>query len=78
MWDGIVRFLARLGRFAGLVTREADEDALNAGFDSTSESVRKTGQAYSRAQTGDAHGYLLMIAFGFIVLVFVVLLGGGQ
>ncbi|MBL9200632.1 MAG: NADH-quinone oxidoreductase subunit L [Opitutaceae bacterium] len=77
-WDGAVRLLARLGRFTGLVNREADEDGLNAGFDATSESLRKTGRAYSRAQTGDAHGYLLMIAFGFVVLVFAVLFGGAR
>jgi NADH-quinone oxidoreductase subunit L len=78
VWDGAVRLVARLGRFAGLVNREADDDGLNAGFDATSESLRKTGRAYSRAQTGDAHGYLLMIAFGFVVLVFAVLFGGAR
>ncbi|MDP3072177.1 MAG: NADH-quinone oxidoreductase subunit L [Opitutaceae bacterium] len=78
VWDGVVRLLARLGRFTGLVNREADEEGLNAGFDATSESIRATAKAYSRAHTGDAHGYLLMIAFGFVVLVFAVLVGGGR
>ena len=78
LWDGAVRFVARLSKFAGLVNRETDESALNGGFDATSESLRKSARSYSRAQTGDAHGYLLMVAFGFVVLVFAVLLGGAR
>jgi len=76
VWDGVIRFLARLGEFAGVVNREADEDGLNAGFDAGSESLRGTGKAYSRAQTGDAHGYLRTGAIGFVLLVLIVLLGG--
>ena len=78
VWDGAVRLLALLGRFTGLVNRDADDNGFNAGFDATSESIRSTGKAYSRAHTGDAHGYLLMIAFGFVVLVFAVLFGGAR
>jgi NADH-quinone oxidoreductase subunit L len=78
LWDGVVRLLSRLGEFAGLVNRETDEAGLNAGFDTTSDSLRTSAKAYSRAQTGDAHGYLLLIAFGFVVLVFAVLFGGGR
>ncbi len=78
VWDGAVRFLARLGEFAGVVNREADEDGLNAGFDAGSESLRGTGKAYSRAQTGDAHGYLRIIAIGFVVLVLIMMLGGNR
>jgi NADH-quinone oxidoreductase subunit L len=76
VFDGAVRFLARLGEFAGLVNRDTDEDGLNAGFDGTSESLRSTGKAYSRAQTGDAHGYLRTVAIGFVLLVLIVMLGG--
>jgi NADH-quinone oxidoreductase subunit L len=76
VWDGAIRLLARLGEFAGIVHRDADEGGLNAGFDSTSESLRGTGRAYSRAQTGDAHGYLRSIAIGFVLLVLIVMLGG--
>jgi NADH-quinone oxidoreductase subunit L len=76
VWDGAVRLLARLGEFAGLVNRDADEDGLNGGFDATSEALRGTGKAYSRAQTGDAHGYLRAVAIGFVVLVLIVMLGG--
>ena len=78
VWDGAVRFLATVGEFAGLVNREADEDALNAGFDAGSESLRGAGRAYSRAQTGDAHGYLRVIAIGFVLLVLFVMLGGDR
>ena len=74
--DGAVRFLVRLSEFAGFVNRDADEDGLNGGFDAGSESLRGTGQAYSRAQTGDAHSYLRVVAIGFVVLVLIVILGG--
>ena len=77
VWGGIVHFLALLGEFSGTVNREADEQGLNAGFDATSEKLRATGQAYSRAQTGDAHGYLRFLAVGFVVLALVAILGGG-
>ncbi len=76
--DGAVRFLARLGEFAGIVNREADEDGLNGGFDAGSESLRGIGQGYSRAQTGDAHGYLRVIAIGFVLLVLIVMMGGDR
>jgi NADH-quinone oxidoreductase subunit L len=76
VWDAAVRLLAQIGVFAGLVNRETDEDGLNGGFDATSESLRGTGKAYSRAQTGDAHGYLRAVAIGFVLLVLIVMLGG--
>jgi NADH-quinone oxidoreductase subunit L len=76
--DGAVRFISRLGEFAGVVNREVDEDVLNTGFDATSERLRSTGQTYSRAQTGDAHGYLRFVALGFVLLVLAVVMGGGQ
>jgi NADH-quinone oxidoreductase subunit L len=78
VWDGLVRFVSRLGEFTGLVTRETDEGILNDGFNATSEKLRDSGKTYSRAQTGDAHGYLRMVAFGFVLLVLAVLLGGGR
>ncbi|MSU49487.1 MAG: NADH-quinone oxidoreductase subunit L [Opitutus sp.] len=78
VFDGTVRFLSRLGEFAGIVNREADEDVLNGGFDATSEKIRGTGKVYSRAQTGDAHGYLRMVAVGFVLLTLAVLLGGAR
>ena len=76
VWDGIVRFLAALGEFAGFVNRDGDERGLNAGFDAGSESLRDTGLAYSRAQTGDAQGYLRTLALGFVILILIVTFGG--
>jgi NADH-quinone oxidoreductase subunit L len=78
VWDGTVRFLARLGAFAGSVNRETDEDVINGGFDAGSESLRRSGQVYSRAQSGDAHGYLRIVTIGFVALVLIVMLGGGE
>jgi NADH-quinone oxidoreductase subunit L len=78
LWDGAVRFLSRLGIFAGTVNRETDEGLLNGGFDSTSGGLRGAGKTYSRAQSGDAHGYLRTVALGFVLLVLAVIMGGAQ
>src|SRR5271165_1962338 len=78
VWGGAVGLLARLGEFTGFVNREVDEVGLNTGFDTASEEVRRAGQAYSRAQTGEAHGYLRTLAVAFAVLALIVLLGGGR
>ena len=78
VWGGAVTLLARFGEFTGLVNRETDENTLNGGFDSVSEQIRGTGRAYSRAQTGDAHGYIRFIALGFVVLMLFVMLGGSR
>jgi len=78
VWDGAIRFLARLGEFTGLVSRENDEGALNEGFDAASRKLRGTGLAYSKAQTGDAHGYLRTLALGFVLLLILVILGGSR
>jgi NADH-quinone oxidoreductase subunit L len=76
LWDGLVRFLANFGLFTGGVTRETDEGVINDGFNATSEQLRAGGRAYSRHQTGEAHGYLRLIALGFVLIVLTVLLGG--
>jgi NADH-quinone oxidoreductase subunit L len=78
IFDGLIRLLTRLGQFIGLVNRETDEDLLNGGFDATSEQLKASGKTYSRAQTGDTHGYLLMVALGFVLLVLAVMLGGAR
>ncbi len=77
VWDGAIRFLAQLGKFSGLVNRETDEDVLNGGFDNASGVLRDTGKSYARAQTGEAHSYLRMLALGFVLLVLAVMFGGG-
>jgi NADH-quinone oxidoreductase subunit L len=78
VWGGAIRFLAGLGQYTGLVSRETDERTLNGGFDSTSKSLRGAGQAYSDAQTGEAHGYLRTLALGFVILLILVVLGGAR
>jgi NADH-quinone oxidoreductase subunit L len=78
LWDGAVRLLARVGELLGVLNRKMDEYALNGGFNSASEGIRGMGRAYSRAQTGQAQGYLKMIAIGFVVLALIVLLGGAR
>ncbi len=78
VWGGAIRFLAGLGQFTGLVSRETDERTLNGGFDSTSKGLRGAGQAYSDAQTGEAHGYLRTLALGFVILLILVVLGGAR
>ncbi|WP_342751072.1 proton-conducting transporter membrane subunit [Termitidicoccus mucosus] len=70
------RLLALLGRGIGFINREGDEDVLNGGFDRTSEALRGTGKAYSRAQTGDAHDNLGAIALGFVALMVVIMIAG--
>ncbi len=78
VFGGLVNFLGQLGVFTGTVNRQVDEDTLNDGFDRVSASVRGSGQRYSRAQTGEAHGYLRVIAVAFIVLALVLVLGGAR
>jgi hypothetical protein len=74
----VVSLLGRGGEVAGQINRRGDEQGLNAGFDSASETLRESGQAYSYAQTGQAHGYLRTIAIAFAVLVFLAFAGGGR
>jgi len=78
LWDGLIRLLAALGEFSGFVSRETDERTLNGGFDATSGRLRGAGQAYARAQTGGAHGYLRTLALGFVVLLILAVLGGAR
>jgi NADH-quinone oxidoreductase subunit L len=76
--DGAVRGVVALARVFGLMDQQAEDEVINGGFDATSDTLRGSGQAYSRAQTGDAHGYLLTMAVGFVLLVLVLLIGGAR
>lgn len=78
VWGGVVRAVAALGRWIGVVNQEAEDNVLNAGFDSGSETLRTGGRAYSATQTGDAHGYLLTMAVAFVLLVLVLVIGGAR
>jgi NADH-quinone oxidoreductase subunit L len=73
-----VSLLGRGGEMAGQLNRRGDEQGLNAGFDTASETLRASGHAYSHAQTGQAQGYLRTIAVAFAVLVFLAFAGGGR
>ncbi len=77
-WGGAVGLLAWLGEATGTVNRRVDEAGLNAGFNSVSERLRGAGRAYSRAQTGEAHGYLRTLAVAFAALALLALIGGCQ
>jgi len=78
LWGGLVSLLGRIGEGAGLMNTGADEAGINAAFDAVSGGLRRTGQAYSRAQTGSGQGYLRALAVAFVVLAFLVLMGGGR
>jgi NADH-quinone oxidoreductase subunit L len=78
LWDGAVRFLAGLGLLGGAVGRETDEQTINGGFDAASRGVRGLGLLYSRLQTGQAHGYLRTVVFGFVLVLLFVMLGGAR
>jgi len=78
VWNGAIRLLAGLGELTGLASRENDEAGFNAGFDAASAKLRATGRSYSKAQTGEAHGYLRTLALGFVVLLLLVILGGAR
>jgi NADH-quinone oxidoreductase subunit L len=78
VWGGLVSLLGRLGEGAGIMNTGADEAGINAAFDAVSEGFRRTGQAYSRAQTGAAQGYLRALAVAFVVLALLVLMGGSR
>jgi NADH-quinone oxidoreductase subunit L len=77
VWGGLVNFTGRFGLFSGWFSRDTDEGGLNGGFDATSGGLRDTGKFYSKRQSGDAHGYLRVMALGFVVLVIAVMMGGG-
>jgi len=76
VFGGFINFLGHFGVFTGTVNRQVDEDTLNDGFNAVSASIRDTGRVYSRAQTGEAHGYLRVLALAFIVLALVLVMGG--
>jgi NADH-quinone oxidoreductase subunit L len=69
--DGVVRFVCKLSNLLGILNKDAEDGALNAGFNATAEGLRSAGGAYSAVQTGDARGYLRALALGFVVVAFV-------
>ena len=65
-----------------VVARSADPERIMAEkptpilLMTASENLRGVGQSYSKAQTGEAHGYLRTLALGFVILLLLVVLGG--
>ena len=78
VFDGAIRALAALARVFGLMDQQAEENAINGGFDATSQKLRGSGAFYSRRQSGAAHGYLLTLAVAFVVLAVVLVIGGAR
>ncbi len=78
VFDGVIRAISAFARVFGLMNQQAEENAINAGFDTTSEKLRASAHGYSRRQTGAAHGYLLTLAVAFAVLALVLVIGGAR
>jgi len=78
VWDGAVRAVAALARVFGFMDQQAEDEAINGTFDATSDGLRGSAQIYSRAQSGNTHGYLLTLAVSFVVLVIVLVIGGAR
>ncbi|MGH8020962.1 MAG: NADH-quinone oxidoreductase subunit L [Opitutaceae bacterium] len=75
-WGGAVRAVGAMSLFTAFTNRQVDEDAIDAGFDGVSETIRAGGVAYSKSRDGDAHGHLRSIAIGFALLALLLVLGG--
>ncbi len=78
VFDGVIRAISASARIFGLMNQQAEDSAINAGFDATSDKLRASALAYSRRQSGLAHGYLLTIALAFAVLALVLVIGGAR
>ena len=78
VWGGIVNLVGRFSETAGHFNKETDDEGLNTGFNAASEELRSVGKLYSRTQTGEAHGYLRLMAVGFVVLAILAMLGGAR
>ncbi len=78
VWGGLINLLARFGETAGHFNKETDDEVLNTGFNAASEEIRSVGKLYSRAQTGETHGYLRIVALGFVVLAILAMMGGAR
>ena len=78
IWDGAVRGVAAIARVFGIMDQQAEENVINAGANALGDELHDTAQTYSRAQSGDAHGYLRTIGVCFVLVVVVLLLGGAR
>ena len=69
VWDGFVRLFAGLGQLAGIISRQVDETAINAGVDETVLGTRGLARFMSRRHSGQVQKYLGAIGAGMILLL---------
>ena len=73
VWDLSIQGLAKLGQLSGSINYAMDEEALNQGFNVTSEKIRQSGVQYSKAQSGETHGYLRVFAITVVILTLLII-----
>jgi NADH-quinone oxidoreductase subunit L len=71
VWDGLVRLSGAAGQLLGVVTRDFDENAINAGADSLTNQTRGFGRIMSAWHSGQIQTYLGAIALGMLALFLV-------
>ncbi|MEY2546364.1 MAG: NADH-quinone oxidoreductase subunit [Verrucomicrobiota bacterium] len=69
VWDGLVRFVALLGQFFGMITTTADERGINSGVNGTTSGARGFGRLMSSAHSGQIQTYLGAIGLGMLALL---------
>ncbi|MDR1817926.1 MAG: NADH-quinone oxidoreductase subunit L [Puniceicoccales bacterium] len=69
---GAVSLVAAAAGALGLVNRDVCEHGINGGVDAAAGGLHGAGDAYSAAQTGEAHGYLRALALGVVALTAVI------
>jgi hypothetical protein len=77
-WGGAVRAAGAFSVFTALTNRQVDEEAINAGVDRATGTVRAGAISHSRSQLGDAHAHLRSLAVGFALLALLLVLGGAN
>ncbi|MEO8043774.1 MAG: NADH-quinone oxidoreductase subunit L [Spartobacteria bacterium] len=68
-WDGLVRLLGGIGRFAGGLTKGFDERGINAGVNDATGVARGLGRLMSARHSGQVQTYLGAIAVGLLALL---------
>ncbi|HJT81244.1 MAG TPA: NADH-quinone oxidoreductase subunit L [Chthoniobacterales bacterium] len=69
IWDGLVRLTGAVGQGLGIVTRQVDERAINAGVDQGVQGTRGLSGLMSRRHSGQIQTYLGAIAVGMVALL---------
>ena len=71
VFGGVVQCIALLTLGVAWVDRIVDEFLINIGFDTSCESLRRSGGLLSRIQSGQVQTYLRLLGLGVLVLVVV-------